>query len=243
MGFAVHAAVEMSEGAGARVRRLFPLPRGPMNFDPFVLWDDFRIPAGAGFPMHSHRGFEAISYLFQGAMTHEDNLGNRATVQGEGAQRFTAGRGITHSEMPGDEGETTGIQLWINLPKRLKSVDPSYQQADADQLPCYEIDSGRVRVIVGEGSPLALKTPIRYLDIQLKAGGQLQEIIPDKFRGFLYVAEGQADIGDNKIDAGHALLSEGGTELLVTAKTNLRCMYCFGQPHGETIVQRGGYVD
>lgn len=243
MTFAIHQAVEMSEGAGARVRRLFPVPRGLMNFDPFVLWDNFRIAAGAGFPMHSHRGFEAVSYLFQGAMTHEDSLGNRSTVLSEGAQRFTAGRGITHSEMPGDAGATTGIQLWINLPKRLKSVHPAYQQADADQLPCYEIDSGRVRVIVGEGSPVELKTPVRYLDIRLKAGGQLKEIIPDEFRGFVYMAEGQADISDNEIDAGGALLTEGGTELLVTAKTDLRCMCCFGQPHGEPILQHGGVVD
>lgn len=243
MNFAIHQAVEMSEGAGARVRRLLPLPRGLMNFDPFVLWDHFRIAAGAGFPMHSHRGFEAISYLFQGAMTHEDSLGNRATVQGEGAQRFTAGRGITHSEMPGDDGETTGIQLWINLPKRLKSVEPSYQQADADQLPSYEIDAGRVRVIVGEGSPVSVRTPVRYLDIQLASGGQLKEIIPEAYRGLVYVAEGQADISDNEVAAGQALFTEGGTQLLINANTDLRCMYCFGQPHGEPILQRGGFVD
>ena len=68
----------MEEGAGARVRRLFPVA-GCRNHDPFVLWDHFEIAPGSGFPAHPHRGFEAITYLFEGAMEHADNLGNRST--------------------------------------------------------------------------------------------------------------------------------------------------------------------
>ena len=63
----IRNAVNGAEGEGASVDRLFPV-QGLMNFDPFVLWDDFTISAGAGFPDHPHRGFEGITYVFQGSV-------------------------------------------------------------------------------------------------------------------------------------------------------------------------------
>jgi len=83
------------EGDGVDVKRLFPL-REFMNFDPFVMWDHFNIGPGRGFPDHPHRGFEAITYMFDGGMNHKDNLGNESFVTPGGAQRFTAGSGMVH---------------------------------------------------------------------------------------------------------------------------------------------------
>ena len=93
-------ARSMQEGKGATVHRLFPVKGVRMHHDPFVLWDHFELQQGTGFPPHPHRGFEGITYLFEGAIQHQDELGNDAVVYGGGAQRFTAGRGIVHSEMP-----------------------------------------------------------------------------------------------------------------------------------------------
>ena len=90
-------SVLTSEGDGAEVRRLFPLRAGRMNHDPFVLWDHFFLEKGTGFPTHPHRGFEAITYIFEGSMEHRDNLGNHSRVYEKGAQRFTAGKGIEHA--------------------------------------------------------------------------------------------------------------------------------------------------
>ena len=61
-----------AEGDGAEVQRLFPM-NGFMNFDPFVLWDHFSVSPGCGFPDHPHRGFEGITYIFEGSMQHRDN--------------------------------------------------------------------------------------------------------------------------------------------------------------------------
>ncbi len=129
-----YKAVHTQEGDNAEVNRLFPLPGRLMHYDPFVLWDEFTVQPGAGFPTHPHRGFEAITYVFSGEMQHADNLGNTSTVGPGGAQRFTAGRGIEHSEMPGETQATRGIQLWINLPQRLKQLDPDYQEVPASRL-------------------------------------------------------------------------------------------------------------
>ena len=69
----VRSATTGSEGDSAEVNRLFPV-HGFMNFDPFVLWDDFTIRPGAGFPDHPHRGFEGVTYVIQGSINHTDKV-------------------------------------------------------------------------------------------------------------------------------------------------------------------------
>jgi len=236
-------ALEVPEGDGVTVRRLMPV-HGLRNFDPFVLWDHFDI-SGNGFPDHPHRGFEAITYMFAGGMQHADNLGNKSTVTAGGAQRFTAGRGLVHSEMP--DGHAAGIQLWINLPKRLKGIDPAYQQVDAADFPEEEIDGGRVRTIVGEGSPLALHTDVEYLDIRLNASASLTRNVPAGFRGLICVVEGSATIADQEVSTGNACYVDAntnGTEAITIKATEAsKLMWCFGVPHGEPTLQHGPFVD
>ena len=237
-------SITTSEGDGAEVKRLFPLRAGRMNHDPFVLWDHFFLQKGTGFPTHPHRGFEAITYIFEGSMEHKDNLGNHSRVYAQGAQRFTAGKGIEHSEMPDTEGNTTGIQLWINLPQRLKTLDPGYQQVDAENIPEYKIDGGSVRTIVGENSPLKLQTPVEYADIQLQKGASFVKELPDNFQGLVYVVDGELKTADEKVTAGTAIyLDEPDNTLEVEAIQDSRFMLCIGKPHREPIKQWGPFVD
>ncbi|MBI5462146.1 MAG: pirin family protein [Gammaproteobacteria bacterium] len=230
------------EGDGAEVRRLFPIPRF-MNFDPFVLWDHFDIGAGAGFPEHPHRGFEAITYVFEGGMQHADNLGNTSTVGPLGVQRFTAGRGIVHSEMPAATGHTRGIQLWINLPQRLKHIDPEYQQVDAQAFPEERLPHGRLRTLMGPGSPLRLHTPIRYYDLHLDSGGSHTLPMQPGEHGLAYVVSGNARINGTELEAGMAWFGQAAAPLEIHADTAARLMLVFGTPHGEPIYQHGPYVD
>ncbi len=159
MSVTIHSAINVPEGDGVTVKRLMPV-HGLRNFDPFVLWDHFDI-SGGGFPDHPHRGFEAITYLFDGGMNHTDNLGNKGVVHAGGAQRFTAGRGMVHSEFP--DGRAHGIQLWINLPKRLKSIAPAYQQVQADMIPEIQQDGVTIRTIAGKSSRLSLTRAVASL--------------------------------------------------------------------------------
>jgi redox-sensitive bicupin YhaK (pirin superfamily) len=233
----------MNEGDGARVRRLFPFDRHTLPVDPFVLWDDFTIAPGAGFPTHAHRGFEAITYLFSGAMQHADNLGNQSTVTTGGAQRFTAGRGIQHSEMPGIDGNTTGIQLWINLPRQLKQIEPAYQQVDADDIPVTENNGVVTRQIVGGRSPLQLHTPVEYADVQMPAGSQYQTVIMPGMQGLLYVHAGKVSIMDETIHPGQAYRVQENEEVTILADADSRVMTAFGSPHNEGVTLTGGFVD
>lgn len=238
----IRSALETTEGEGAEVKRLLPI-HGFMNYDPIVLWDHFSVAPGTGFPDHPHRGFEAITYVFSGSMQHTDNLGNQSTVLPGGAQRFTAGRGLVHSEMPGQAERTVGIQLWINLPKRLKTVEPAYQQVDAADIPEQIFAGGKKRFIAGEGSPIELLTPVKYLDIELEAEAGLQEPIAAGHRGLVYIVLGELELNSNKLTTGQACFIEGADNLVMKASKNTHLMLCFGQAHGEPIRQYGPFVD
>jgi redox-sensitive bicupin YhaK (pirin superfamily) len=230
-----------AEGDGAEVVRLFPLRSGRMNFDPFVLFDHFFLQAGTGFPTHPHRGFEAITYLFKGGMRHKDNLGNDSTMVAGGAQRFTAGAGIEHSEMPA--GESSGIQLWINLPKALKQIPPAYQAVAAEQIPEQAFAGGTRHIIVGEGSPLTLQTRIRYEDITLHPAGVYQSPLAEDEQGLIYVVEGEVQLKGYSIKQQQAAYFDSLEGLTLSSDVGARLMLCVGQPLGEPIRQYGPYVD
>lgn len=235
----LHRALTVPEGDDITVKRLMPV-EGLRNFDPFVLWDHFDI-TGGGFPGHPHRGFEAITYLFSGGMRHRDNLGNAGTVHAGEAQAFTAGRGLVHSEMP--DGHAAGIQLWINLPKRLKGIKPAYQQFDSADIPEHSADGVATRTIAGESGPVRLHTAVEYLDIQLESGASLTRIVPEGFRGLIYMVEGTAIISGQQTEAGQACYIDSIRTLSITTSQTSRLMWCMGRPHGEPIRQQGPFVD
>lgn len=239
MTITLHQAVSVPEGDGVTVKRLMPV-HGMRNYDPFVLWDHFDI-SGGGFPDHPHRGFEAITYMFAGGMQHSDNLGNTGTVYGGGAQCFTAGCGIVHSEIP--DGHAAGIQLWINLPKSLKGIEPAYQQAGKDEVSETTFDGGLIRTIVGQGGPIRLHTDVEYLDIRLDAGGCLNRKIAANNRGFVYAVRGEASINALPVNSGQAACIEDETSLQLESSDGAHLMLCFGLPHHEPIHQHGPFVD
>ena len=230
------------EGDGVDVKRLFPL-HGFMNFDPFVLWDHFELASGRGFPDHPHRGFEAITYILEGGMNHKDNLGNASFVTAGGAQRFTAGQGLVHSEIPADSVVSKGIQLWINLPKRLKQVNPEYQQVNSNEFPIKNIDGGSVKIIVGEASPLKLRTHVSYQHITLNKEAMFKFNLQSGMRGFIYIIQGSGRLNSVNMNSGQAAFIEDECLLEFKAIQNCEFMLCMGMPHGEPIRQHGPFVD
>lgn len=243
MSSIVRDATLVPEGDGVNVKRLFPL-HGFMNFDPFVLWDHFDIGAGRGFPDHPHRGFEGVTYMFSGGMQHKDNLGNASFVETGGAQRFTAGKGIVHSEMPADEGLSNGIQLWVNLPIKLKKIEPSYQQVNASEFPSHTFEGGKVKYIIGNKSPLKLNTEVIYQHIELDSEASYKIEIKNEMRGIIYVLNGQIRVNSYEaLNAAQALFIDVGETLEFTALANSEFMICMGVPYKEPIHQHGPFVD
>lgn len=229
------------DGDNANLLRLFPQVSG-QHRDPFVLLDDFRVAPPAGFPMHPHRGFEAFTYMLDGSFQHRDTMGNESEVTAGGTQRFTSGRGARHSEMPGKHGINRGLQLWVNLPKRLKTIDPTYAAVHAPDLPIESRDGAVIRTIVGKGSPVALQTKVDYRDVTLATGTRFEAELPMSWQGLLYVADGQVRIGDLELREGQAALLVAGA-LEVRALADARVFHLAGLPHDEPIAHRGPFVD
>lgn len=239
----VISAPETAEGAGAMVKRA--LPYGRMTFvDPFVLLDEFFVRPPAAFPEHPHRGFEIVTYILDGSFRHADTLGNDSTVLAGGLQRITAGAGIRHSEMPASEGLNHGLQLWINLPRALKGIEPGYQGVPGNQIPEASGSGYRVRTIVGPGSPVDLRTPVRYYDVALDGGAVWQEELPGGYGALLYVLQGSVSVGDRKIAGAQMGILDGDKDVRVLGgEDGARFALIAGKPHGETVRFNGPFVD
>ncbi len=237
-----YKAVELEEGDGARVRRLCPVA-GLHYIDPFVLLDEFFIGPAGGFPDHPHRGFEAITYLFAGAVRHRDNLGTDAVIHAGSVLVFNAGRGIIHSEEPAGDTTAHGIQLWVNLAKMQKDLPATVQQVSPDQLPSQKLPYGEVCTIIGPGSPIHLHTPTTYQDVQLLHEGEFHATVPDHHVGLIYAVSGHPEVLGEELSAGEALVLAAGSVVTVYAAKACRFLYIDGLPHGEPIHQQGSYVD
>jgi redox-sensitive bicupin YhaK (pirin superfamily) len=234
-------AVETEEGAGARVKRVFPTQR-LMHFDPFVLLDEFLLKPPAGFPDHPHKGFEAVTYMLEGGFHHQDNLGNDSIVLTGGVQKFTAGKGIVHSELPGTKGLNRGLQLWVRLSSKLRDIEPDYQQVDPSAIPKKNLDSSYIRVIVDEKSPVKLHTKVVYLDIALRRENEFVYDVDPEFNVMLYVLEGRLVLARSQIGIGEAALLTAGERVKVATDEKTRFVLIGGKPHGEPIILRGSFV-
>ena len=215
------------------------------NHDPFVLFDHFTLKEGTGFPNHPHRGFEAITYIFEGGMNHKDNLGNDKFVSQGGAQVFCAGRGLIHSEMPANKGTTSGIQLWINLAKKEKGISPTYQFFEKEDLPSYLENGVEVTDIVGSNSPVFLNTEITYQHLKFSKDAQKPIMIQKDSNSIIYIVSGEFQINGQKTLAGESLLisTKEESSLDVTSQYEGSIVICSGIPYREPIFQHGPYVD
>ncbi|KAJ8297493.1 hypothetical protein KUTeg_024024 [Tegillarca granosa] len=174
---------EQDEGVGARVRR--SIGRHELqNLDPFLLLDEFKGKAPAGFPDHPHRGFETVSYLLNGQFRHEDFCGHKGILGPGDLQWMTAGRGIVHCEMPYGDEVSHGLQLWVNLAKKDKMIQPAYQELLDKDIPRTTKDGVTVKVIAGES-----------FGIQMEPGSKLFQPIPTGWTSFIYILAGTAVFG------------------------------------------------
>ena len=235
-------AQETTDGQGVKIRRLFPSP-STKHFDPFVLLDEFFLRPPASFPDHEHRGFEAITYMLEGGFHHKDSLGNDTTVMAGGAQRFVAGKSLTHSEMPGTDQLNHGIQLWINLPRNLKQMPPEYQQIDEKKIPFSNDYDAMVRTVVGTNSPVAPHTRMTMLDVVLQHKHNFYFKIPHNYKGMAYLLSGTIKVFGTELHSGQAFLIDTDRDAEIEALGRSRFMLIAGKPHGEPIHLNGSFVD
>ncbi len=250
---------DTQDGAGVRLTRVLTQDL-QQRLDPFLMLDAFGSDNPgeyiAGFPNHPHRGFETITYMIAGRMRHRDSSGNEGLLQNGGVQWMTAGRGLTHSEMPEqEEGLMEGFQLWLNLPGKNKLCEPWYQDIQSDQLPEVTTTNGvLVRVIAGSTHGVNARvtrehTEPLYLDVHFPAqdGVTFEHNLPAEHNAFIYVYRGSVDVlSDQETHTvpikRMGLLRNEGDGLRLRGSANARAIVIAGKPLREPIVQYGPFV-
>lgn len=255
-------AMPTSDGAGVKLKRSLGQNQGA-RLDPFLMLDEFFSDNPddylAGFPSHPHRGFETVTYMLEGHMLHEDHLGNRGHLRDGGAQWMTAGRGVIHSEMPQQQdGRMRGFQLWINLPGDEKMRQADYHDAQADELPRVALDNGTEVVAIAGNATVAernitgfyngldgkrFSTDPVYFDVRLPDDVSTDIRVPADKNVTVYLYEGQATIGQHRIDEGQAaLLGDGEAVRIDAGQAGARFLLLAARPIGEPVVQYGPFV-
>lgn len=243
------------EGAGVHLNRVFGFREVP-QFDPFLLLDDFHSDNPAhyrnGFPSHPHRGIETITYVLSGSVEHGDSMGNHGKIEPGDVQWMTAGSGIIHHEMPkGDSrGSLWGLQLWANLPRSQKMMDPRYQEVKSGEIPEVALPGGaKAKVLSGEVN--GVRGPVRdiviepeYLDITMPPAMRLTLPVKAGHTVFAYVLEGRAFFEeDQPVESGSAVLFGNGDEVAVsTDQQQARFLLVSGKPLDEPVAWAGPVV-
>mgnify|MGYP003645565408 FL=1 len=238
------------EGQGVTVHRSIGR-RGLMNLDPFLLLDEMDISANAknvGFPDHPHRGFETVTYMLSGKMTHKDSSGNQGTIGPGDVQWMTAGHGVVHSEIPTSEGvPVRGFQLWVNLPAAKKMIAPRYQDMLKEDIPTVSGDGYRAQLIAGTLNGVSgpvTKIAIRplYADVTLSENGEIKLPIPKGHTAFIYGIDSDLTIGgQHTINRTLAILGDGDY-VQVSGQKGDRFLLVAGAPIGEPVARYGPFV-
>jgi quercetin 2,3-dioxygenase len=246
-----------TEGAGVHLKRVFGNNEVPL-FDPFLLLDDFRSNHPdlyrAGFPWHPHRGIETITYMLSGAVEHGDSMGNKGVIFSGDTQWMTAGSGIIHQEMPqGDnKGRMEGFQLWANLPRSHKMMEPRYRDIKSAQVPEVALENGaKIKVICGragkhEGPVKGIIIDPEYLDVRISGKTEFKHPTKRGHTVFAYVIEGQGHFDETEkhlIENGTVCLYDDGDHLAVTTgEEPVRFLLISGKPIGEPVAWYGPIV-
>ena len=186
-----------------------------MHWGNLRVWNDDIIAAGSGFPPHPHRDMEIITYVREGAITHEDNLGNKGRTEAGDVQVMSAGTGIAHSEYNQEDSEARIFQIWI-VPERTGDA-PSW---GTRPFPKGERGEGFVTLASGrdgdEGS-LLIRTDARLVAATLRAGETAEYRFDPKRRGYLVPAKGRIEVNGLQANARDGVAIAEETLLQVTA--------------------------
>src|SRR5258708_5795482 len=223
-------------GDGFPVRSLFSYGGDPKAISPFLLFDysgpyEFgpaKEPRGVG--RHPHRGFETVTIVYEGEVSHKDSTGGGGTIGPGDVQWMTAAGGIIHEEYHSPAFTNAGgpfrmAQLWVNLPAKDKMSPPQYQAIVSADIPAIELAGGKVhaRIIAGEldsiRGPARTFTPINMWDVRLDAGAELRLPVPSGHNTLVAVLSGQINIGGQGASEGEvARLSSEDEDVIILSK-------------------------
>ena len=225
-----------------RTRR--PLPNGEIEqIDPFLFLNhhgpQVYPPDNRGLPFgpHPHRGFETVTFIVEGSVAHRDSAGHESVIRAGGVQWMTAGRGIEHAEVSPEEFLRSGgpleiLQLWINLPSRLKMTAPCYVGLQREEIPSFDglhLIAGKWN---GHRGPVESLTGVEMMTIDAAAGARVTLPAPRGRNAFFYDVRQFALVDFN--DDGDAVEYEPPADTIL--------LVGHADPIGEPVVAYGPFV-
>ncbi len=248
-------------GDGFPVRSVFSYNSLGQQVSPFLLLDFAGphyfepSPRPRGVGEHPHRGFETVTIVYEGEVSHRDSTGKGGTIGPGDVQWMTAASGILHEEFHSTGFSKSGgpfrmVQLWVNLPAKDKMSEPGYQAITSADIPVVGLpdDAGKARVIAGElggaTGPARTFTPINVWDLRLVADGSVTLDLPEGHTSALVVLSGHVTVGGGEA-AGAAemvLLSREGRGITIDADGDSTVLVLTGEPIDEPIAGYGPFV-
>ncbi|WP_141440234.1 pirin family protein [Vreelandella titanicae] len=237
-----------------------PLP-GPQleQLDPFLFLNHHgpqTYPAnnhGLPFGPHPHRGFETVTFILEGSLAHADSAKHQSVINAGGVQWMTAGSGIVHAEISPEEflrdgGPLEILQLWINLPSRLKMSEPRYVGLQQESIPAIKLPGGgELNLISGEwqgnAGPIDTLTGVFMSTLRLPTGSQEQLPVAPGRQVFLYVVDGDVTVGGEPVKPHHLIeVDRTGDSLDIEASSDARLLFGHGDVIDEPVYSHGPFV-
>ena len=241
--------------------RAMPTQSAPMNLiDPFIFLNHHGRQEyqahnnGLPFGPHPHRGFETVTFILEGDLTHKDSSGIVSVIKEGGVQWMTAGSGLIHAEVSSDEFKATGgpleiLQLWVNLPAKYKMIDPKYVGLQKEDIPVVELDNGKVAAHIVSGEWEGTKGPFEPLtDIHLsfiyfKEGGKYTIQIPKEQNVFLYIVKGEIKVNGDFARIHHLVeFNHDGKTIEMKATVDAVILFGYATPFNEPFFAYGPFV-
>ncbi|MGO2880141.1 MAG: pirin family protein, partial [Halomonas sp.] len=239
-------------------RRPLPGP-GLDQLDPFLFLNHHGpqvYPAnnqGLPFGPHPHRGFETVTFILEGSLAHADSAKHQSVIHKGGVQWMTAGSGIVHAEISPAEflregGPLEILQLWINLPARLKMSEPRYVGLQQDSIPAIALPGGgEMNLIAGEwgdtSGPIETLTNVFMSTLKLSAGSREQLPVAAGRQVFLYVVSGDVTVSGESTKP-HQLveLDREGDSIVIEAASDAQLLFGHGDVIDEPVYSHGPFV-
>ncbi|RUR54242.1 pirin family protein [Vreelandella populi] len=237
-----------------------PLP-GPKldQLDPFLFLNHHgpqTYPAnnqGLPFGPHPHRGFETVTFILEGSLAHADSAKHQSVIHAGGVQWMTAGSGVVHAEISPPEflregGPLEILQLWINLPARLKMSEPRYVGLQQESIPAISLPGGgELNLIAGEWDakrgPIETLTNVFMSTLKLPAGAREQLPVAPGRQVFLYIVNGNVSVSGEPAKAHHLIeVDRDGESLVIEATSDAQLLFGHGDVIDEPVYSHGPFV-
>jgi redox-sensitive bicupin YhaK (pirin superfamily) len=248
-------------GDGFPVRSLFFYGGDAQAISPFLLFDyagphvfePADSPRGVG--QHPHRGFETVTIVYDGEVSHRDSTGAGGTIGPGDVQWMTAAGGIIHEEFHSQSFTKAGgpfrmVQLWVNLPAKDKMTPPGYQSITKAEIPVVDLGQGvgRVRVIAGNVAgtrgPARTFSPVNVWDVRLHRDADVTVDLPEGHTAMIAALSGKVTInGSEQAEEAEVIRFErAGSQVKIRANSDSTLMVLTGEPIKEPVVGQGPFV-